>query len=457
MLGIGKTYLSNIVIEPDLNKREFSNIEFIAEEDAYKRDSVFWEAHRLDSLTAKDLKTYHVIDSIGEVMNLDGKMKTMESLLFGYIPFWIFNVNYSQVLGYSRFEGFKMGMGVMTNEKVSKWFSLGGNVMYGFRDKAIKYGGRTEFFISKKHETVLHCSYTNEVSEIGGYSFFEDKMALATDSYRKFYIEKMVGVERYSASLKLRMLRYLRANIFINKVKNSISGNYLFTDSSLIVPAIGNTYYFTETGIQLKYVYKEKFMVLPRGKYSLGSDYPVLYFNLAYEPNMEYFKYEAKITQGFRTKNLGRTDFQIVGGMTTKDIPYLNLYNGYGSYSGKFPVDVPNSFCTMRMDEFLNQRFLYFFFTHDFGPLLFKTKWFKPQIAIVQNMGIGDMYHGSNHTGISFKTMEKGYYESGILFNNLIKYNYFGYGIGIYYRYGPYEFVAPKNNFGYRITLRYII
>jgi hypothetical protein len=91
----------------------------------------------------------------------------------------------------------------------------------------------------------------------------------------------------------------------------------------------------------------------------------------------------------------------------------------------------------------------------DFGSLLFKTKQFNPEITLVTNIGFGKLRNPEKHNNLEFNTMEKGYYESGILINNILKTTIFGYGFGIFYRYGPYAFNKTSDNFAYKLTLKF--
>ena len=107
----------------------------------------------------------------------------------------------------------------------------------------------------------------------------------------------------------------------------------------------------------------------------------------------------------------------------------------------------------MRMNEFLSDRFFYIFFRQNFGKLLFKTKRFQPEVEFVTNFGIGRLQNPEPHRGINFKTMEKGYYESGIIINNILNQFFLGYGIGVFYRYGPYHLQKPIDNFAFKLSL----
>lgn len=460
MMGIGKSYLRNISLNPDLNKKDFSNIEIEMGDDAGKTTDEFWLKYRVDSLTAKDIKTYHVIDSIGKKENLDLKMKFMISLARGYIPWHFLNFDISQILKYNEYEGFRFGIGLMTNEKITKWLSVGGFFAASTTDKAMKYGGKLELNINQKHEMKLKCAYSFDVYESDGYTFLEDRNITGSDMFRDFMIAKMDSVEKKELSFSFRTLQYFKLNFSLSQNHKIITDDFRYGVSSTRTDLI-NEFDFTEAGVNLKFAYNEKFLVFPQGKFSLGTNYPIVWANVTkgfewLEGRYDYLKIEAKVSKTFLTKTFGKTNIQIAGGLADGNIPYSSFYNGHGSYMD-FSVEAANSFATMRMNEFIADRFASFYFKHDFGSLLFKTRKFKPEIAIVNNIGFADFTNHSNYFDIPVKTFNKGYFEGGLIINNIIHQMFIGYGTGIFYRYGPYAFPKPEDNFAFKLSVVFML
>ena len=141
--------------------------------------------------------------------------------------------------------------------------------------------------------------------------------------------------------------------------------------------------------------------------------------------------------------------------MVSSDVPYSKLYAGQGSYR-KFTVESEASFGTMRLNEFLSDRFVSLFVKHDFGTLLFRPRGrFQPEVALVHNLGFGSLKHGENHKNIVFDTLEKGYFEGGLLINNLLRIQILRYGLGVFYRFGPYAFSKTIDNFAFKLTLQF--
>ncbi len=454
MVAKGRSYIKDINLSPGLNKKDFDNIEVKVAENAHQQSNDFWNIQRVQPLEEIEAETYRIIDSISKAENLEKKLAGIEVFMNGSIPVKWFNLPLNKIMDYNNYEGYRLGLGIMTNEKVSPYFSVGGYFGYGFADKEWKYGGDLILNLHKKSESKLHFSYAYDVKEKGGYQFFEQADFSSSEIYRKYMIENMDLEEKYEVSFHFLSLHYLKSRIFLNQSYITQTGEYTF--GPVNTTATGE-FGFSEIGIQLRYAYNEKYMQTLRAKYSLGTNYPVLYANLIKGTNwldgeFEYTKYEAKITKSIKTRSLGKTKLTFIGGLIEGNIPLTKLYNGNGSYQ-PFSLEAENSFGTMRMNEFYADRFLSVYFKHDFGNLLFRTEKFAPKFAVINNFGIGAFTQKTNQHSVPVKSFEKGYYECGILINNILSQSFLGYGFGVFYRYGPYAFEKTTDNFSYKLSL----
>ena len=106
----------------------------------------------------------------------------------------------------------------------------------------------------------------------------------------------------------------------------------------------------------------------------------------------------------------------------------------------------------MRLDEFFCDRFVALYLSHNFSGMLWKTdsEWFKPELVLITNLGWGDMPRARAYPDKNFKTMEKGYYESGFVVKGLLNLPLVKVGLGAFYRYGPYSFDNVWNNFAFK-------
>lgn len=458
LIGEGRSYLQDINLNPVLDKKDFSNIELEVKDANVAPEDTLWKAYRIDSLTAKDKRTYQVIDSLGKEAHFDRTMRFAETLMSGKIPVKFVDIDLDKILHFNGYEGLRLGMGIHTNYKFSKRILAGGYVAYGFHDKAMKYGGDAAFKLSEKDNLSIGIKYYNDVKESGGISFYEQNPFLGDAQLRNYMIKVMDKTEKREAFIAFNALRYLKGEIGLSQINKSVTNDYAYGINYENVSVLLKNYNFTELSANLCYSYKEKFIKTLRYKISQGTNYPIIWFNYIHGFNnfldgeFAYNKYEFKIKKSFYIKSLGTPTFHLQAGYIDGDLPYCNLYNGIGSYR-QFTIAAPNSFTTMRMNEFLSNRYAALFFTHSFGKLLLRVKKFAPEFAVATNFCIGDLNNANKHFNVNIRTLRKGYIESGLLINNILNTGFYGLGIGAYYRYGSYAFPEFKNNIAYKFTL----
>jgi hypothetical protein len=462
-IGRGKNYNRNIVLNPELVKRQFNQISIEVDPNAGDRSEAFWIDYRGDSLTERERKTYEYIDSLGKAEDFDKKVKTFKSLITGRLPMGKIDLDLSKIAKYNSYEGFYLGLGLLTSPKLSETFSLGGFWGYGFKDQTAKYGGDLGITLDKYREIKLRLSYFDYVTETGGTSFFDDKdNMLNPDNFRDFLIERMDRTERQQASVSFRAFRYATVNFGLTADNKRPTYNYNFTlpAPSGEIPLPDSNFNFTEISAGFRFAYKEKFIQLPDTKISTGTNYPVIWFNYSrgltgfLDGEYAYNKFDLKIQKSFFIKYFGKSTFDIRAGYIDKPVPYTNLYNGRGAYRS-FTIFAPASFATERMNEFLSDRYVFLFYTHNFGKLLWRSKKFSPEFAVATNGGFGWLNHPEYHSNkATFDAMDKGYFESGLLINNLLSMmNVYTLGVGVYYRYGAYSLPDIGDNFAYKLTL----
>jgi hypothetical protein len=213
----------------------------------------------------------------------------------------------------------------------------------------------------------------------------------------------------------------------------------------------------------MRFAYKEKIVRNPVYQISLGTKYPVLHIRYTrgtykndgdIQENPAYQRIDAQVSKSFFIRYLGKSSFTLRGGRIDADqnMPWYQLYNGRGSYAA-FYLESPNSFNTMRMNEFLGDRYFSIFYRHDFGSLLFGDKRFVPQPEFITNFTIGSLQHP--YPNVAYQTLEKGYFESGIMLNSILRSGITSIGFGVFYRYGAYAFPDETDNFSFKFSILY--
>ncbi|MEI8203126.1 MAG: DUF5686 family protein [Bacteroidota bacterium] len=461
VIGTGRTYLRDIAIDPPLKNSQFSNIDVEIDPDAINMSDEFWNKYRKDSLTAKEKNTYVYIDSLSKELNLEKKMQGLRYLLSGKLPWGPIDIDLFSILNANEREGIRLGLGLSTNDKVSRVFSIGGYAAYGFSDEAFKYGGSFTCIVNKRHDVSFKLQYTKDISEAGSVSFFDDKMGLGSDFYRTVFQKLFDNIEQKTVSFQFKSLRYLTTHIDFSQYHKTPIYSYHYKD--FISDTTFQThpeFRFTEIRLCFRYAYNEKYIQNIGYKMQLETNYPILWIQLTrgfrgvLDGDFEFNRIDLKLEKSFYIKYLGKTSFQLLAGYTDSKLPYCNLFNGRGSNNDWY-IYATRSYTTMGINEFAMNRYVSLFFTHNFGKLLFRSKGFEPEPALCGNVLFGDLGNMEKHFDlhISPKAPVLGYYEAGIMILNLYKSSLTSLGCGAFYRLGPYSHMTFDNNIALRWTL----
>ncbi len=455
----GKSFITEVTIDPPLRKRDFGFVTVTMDAEAAYKDSLYWKSHRLDTLGAKEKLTYHLLDSIGEKEHFDRKLKLVEALTTFQVPISIFNLDLNRIISANNYESIRLGIGAHTNDRLSKWFTVGGYAGYGFKDKVLKYGGDAMlYFKQNSKDYYLKCLYSSDISEPGKSQYFYSLINLN----RNIMSSRMDFIEQQEVSLNFRALSYLTTNVALNQNKRIPNYRYDFYQDVFSAP-VAPVFKATELRIKGRYAYKEKLVQSFGQLISTGSKYPVVHFafssgfKVPTYGEYRFNKLSVGIEKTFLIKNFGKTNILLEGGKVEGNVPYPYLFNGNGSFTKDGYLYVRHSFQTMGLYEFLSDRYANVFLSHNFGTLLFKDQKHQPEILVFMSAGYGMLSDSTRHRQIAFKTMEKGFYESGILVNNVFKINYLnlvylGIGGGVFMRYGAYAYPKTRDNFAYKLA-----
>lgn len=462
IVGEGRTYLHGIELEPPLSGRDFSAFDMTFSEENTARDNQFWEDYRKDTLSLREQNTYHYLDSVGTEHDLDGQVDRLEALFAGKWRRGVIDVDLLKMVGYNRREGFRPGLAVQTNERLSPRFRLRGLLAYGFRDKTWKYGGGTEIRLHRLSDFWFGYDYLNDVTERGSSTFLTSPSLVSPDNIRSFFLRTVDMRESHSLWLRFRTFRnYLALRPYVSYRMVSYSDDYRYLPGGFSEKHEGESgqtgFRYFETGLQMRLAYGERFILTPNRIMRIGGDYPTLYINIArgmqgvLEGEYAYWRLEAQFRKKYTIPMLGTQQWTLRGGYFTGEAPWHRRFTASGAYR-RFAISIPETFATMRVNEFVSDRYVSLFWYHNFGRLLYRGNSFEPQFLITTNVGIGTMEHPEHHHA-GFATMENGYLESGIVILDLIGSGFSSMGLAFTVRYGPYAKPSFKDN--YTIALSY--
>ncbi len=458
--GMGRSYLTDIRLFDDIRSSEFDRMALEYDPKSNKRDSLFWAKYRIEPLDKKEKDTYVFLDSIGKEAHLDRNIVMLGALTTGKIPVGVFDFDINRFLDFNLYEYVRMGVGVHTSNRLSKFFNIGGYGAWAFGDKEFKYGGDLALNLTDKNDVKISFLYSKDLMEAGGTWFYKDNNPMSSERRRRFVIENFDRVENMEGALSFYFLKYLDARIAFSRNTKETTTGYRYLPPETAEPDSQSVFDFAEIKVGLKYSFREKYVEILGNKVSMGSKYPIIWFN--YTKGFDglaggaynYHKFDFKLYKSWLIRGFGKPSVVIRAGYAVGDIPYSNLYNGNGSYDIRVPLEMVNSFMTMRTNEFLSDRYAALYFTHNFGLIKLNPRRSTPEFIFITNIGIGSLSHPERHIDYPFKTMEKGYFESGLSIRKIVKIKgLLGFGVGAYYRYGPYGLDFFSDNIAVKATL----
>ncbi len=460
--GVTRTYLKNIEVDADVQRKEVRGPELVMDRLSTRQDEAYWSALRTDSLDAKALKTYQVIDSIGAAVNLDKKVKWFSALTTGRLPVGPVDILLDKVLRYNAYEGFRAGLGLATNDKVTRYVSVGGYFGYGTKDETWKYGG----FLTLKpwygRDIALKFFHENDVVESGGVSFEGPRPLISSESTRLLYVDRMDHNERSGAQMAFRPAGGLKLWIGAERELRVNRVGYQFASQQAEgVTILRNEFLTGGITMGMRFAFRERLARLPDREVSLGTKWPVLLvsafrsFNGLWGGDVETWRVNASVDKTFHLRLVGDLSLRLMGGIADPNAPYAYLYDLRGT-NGK-TVDTEkkqlllaadNTFQTMIANEFLADRYAAFHLKHSFGTLLVKGKHFKPRPGIVYNAAIAGLSSPEHHRGYTFQGLNAPFLEGGVVVDGLLA----SLGVGVYYRHGAYAFEEKADNLVFKLT-----
>ena len=456
LVAVGKSYLSDIKINPELDRREFSEIEINVDKKAAKQDEAFWDSYRNDSLSQRVKNTYEFMDSVSKnVINLDRTFRVLNIVANdGAYPLGPINIALDKIIKYSFHNGWYFGLGLSTNDKMLKWMQLRGFFGYYTRIKTFNYSAGVDFILSQKKQTKLSFTFHNRQVSTSSFDRFAendfvlDPMNYKYSFYEPYYAQEMAGKVEVSS----RLFAGLKGFASFTYGERS----YLQDLDTMAYIIVNDSTSFlkhrhAEMELKLRFAFKEKFASTPFGLQSLGTRWPIVWLSYTHSfANVwgSHYSFDRIMLQAhkyFHTKRVGVSFVMLQAGMTFGDVPIGEMIAPLGSHN-VFGLYSPGSFSTMRGNEFYCDRFVALYWAHNFGSTLWhiKSSWFKPEPVIVTNIGWGCI-KDENNKGLP--TIDKGYFESGLIINGILTVSIVKIGFGAFYRYGPYSFDKTWDNF----------
>lgn len=427
---------------------------------SFSKPESFWKLYKKDTLDVRKIKTYSTLDSMSIAKNYERKLFLGKKIFNGYYPIGILDVDLRSIVKYNNYEGFRIGFGTVTNTNLSKNYKIGSYIAYGFKDKEIKFGISPSYLLDQATETWVSASYTDDLSEIGQISF-------ATQNKRfKIYDPRPINISTFYSN-KTFITFIESQKVAKTELYFSLSSSYikpLFDYGYEVDGLIYQKYNVGSAQFSVQWNPFSEYMQTSTGRLEIEKKFPKFSFQITQTlpsflgNDFDFSKIDFKIQHEIPFLSGQLSSFVFQAGLGYGDIPLTHLYSIAPNNLNKDAIlkritfSGKNSFETMYFNEFFSNRYFSLQARHTFAKVHLANK-VNPSISGVTRMSFGAVDRPEQHKNFGFKTLEKGFFESGIEVNKLYK----GLGLLLFYRYGLNRLPKFEDNLALKVSFNVAI
>ncbi len=385
--------------------------------------------------------------------NAEGKKA--HPLSSGYYPVGFFDIDLKTLIKYNNYEGFRLGIGGLTNDRLFKNYKLGGYVAYGFKDKALKYSIGASALVNKEKKSWVSFYYADDIKEIGTFDYLTDARVYSLFEPRLVNIIQFYKYQKWYANITSELTPKILTEFRIEHSNVDNIENYYFIANNTLY----NNYQLSEATVSFRISPKTNFFTSDEGKIEYFDGLPKISAQITQgfkgvgNSDFSYTKFGLKLDYYIKRENLSSTNILLEGSLATGDVPLTHLFHSYPNQPTKdeilqrFSVAGVQSFETMYFGEFFSDKLTTLQAKHSLRRFRLAEKW-KPELVLISRHAWGDMSNPEQHFGIPFNTLDKLYNETGFELNKIL----FGFGLSGAYRYGAYHLPKFSDNISFKFT-----
>ncbi len=424
------------------------------EDSAPTQEESFWKQYRQGS-DLRSANTYIKLDSIVKRQRVEKKLFVGRKLINGYVPLGPFDVDLRYLLSYNNYEGFRLGFGGITNEQFSRKYRIEGYSAYGTKDGNFKYNLGAAARLGRFSNTWIGMAYTDDVREIASTTFAIDKRVFKLYDPRPINVSTFYNHVSWRGYIETKLVPKTESIWQLQYSRIEPKFNYLFIADEDPY----RIFHMTTAMVSLQWNPFSDYMQTPVGRIESEKRFPKFTFQFTQaipdllENDFEFGKLDVRAEYEKKYINGQKSALVMEAGYAYGDIPLTHLYNTSPNnltkdrllqritFAGK------NSFETMYFNEFFSSKYVFLQLKHGLKRIKIVRK-VRPSLVFVTRMAWGTMDHREQHIGIDYKTLEDGYFESGLELNQIFK----GFGLSGFYRYGPNQLSQFEDNLALKLS-----
>ena len=407
---------------------------------AINRPEEYWNQFRPDTLDNRSMKTYMALDSLVAKSNWEQRIILGKRIINGYVPIGFIDLDLQKIIKYNNYEGFRVGLGGITNDKFAKTFRLSAYEAYGTKDGQFKYSLGAAVRVGEFSNSWIGGSYTDDIQEIGSTSFATDKRVFKIYDPRPINISTFYNHQTWNGYIETKILPKTESMWQLTRSRIDPKFEYLYNPNG----SPYRIFNLTTASVSIQWNPFSDFMQTPDGRIEVEKRFPKFAFQYTQAINgvlgsdfgFGKIDFRAEYEKKYLNGQVGTAVLQT--GLAIGNTPLTHLYStspnnlDRDGVIERITLAGKNSFETMYFNEFFSSRYVMLQLKHGLTRFtVFRSLKLSPMV--VTRFAWGNLDNKTDHMGIAYKTLEKGYYESGLEFNEIFK----GFGLSTFYRYGP--------------------
>jgi hypothetical protein len=423
--------------------------------EAWARDTSFWDERRPQPLSGREKLTYEHMDSVGRNLKFDYLNQLSTSLTTGSIPLGPIDVSLPQLLVVNRYENFRPGLRLATNDRFLKRVSLNGYFGYGIADRTPKYTAGISLTPSRRRHVKIDLQYFNTLAEVGNHY---NLMQSTVFRYRDLLGDTYDRLEGVYLRASYSITRNLEANTWF--IGSTIAPQYngindAFEQSELTQTNVGLSFHYTAQTQAIKQGFQTAVVSKGYPRASLQAEHGIS----ALGGDLDFWKLTGRMTHRFQLIRMLQTEIHVAGGFIDRPLPFGMLFTGQGSSIGNFSLFVPFHFQTLGLYEFTSDRYAKCFVKQELIALLKRNTISSPILSLEHGSMFGSLMPTQTNGPDELNAPKAGFHESGLKIDRLLRLKYVNliyldFGIGAYYRYGPYTLPSWEDNLALRFGIQ---
>ncbi|EDM45616.1 hypothetical protein SCB49_07402 [unidentified eubacterium SCB49] len=373
----------------------------------------------------------------------------------GFYPVGFFDFDLKYLIKYNDQEGLRLGLGGMTNKRLSEKFRINGYAAYGTKDKKIKHSVGGSYRIDPESKTWITLQYRDDINEIGAAKFLTDDRVYSVFEPRLVNVTQYYNIRTWQTNIITELTDKIAGEIRFGRSRIDQLIRYKFINNGITY----DSYEVAEATASIRISPKTKFFTTNDGLIEYYDGFPKISAQITkgisdiVNSDFNYTKFGLKLDYYVKRTGLSSTNFLLEGNLAIGDVPLTHLYHAYPNSPNKqeilrrFSVAGRRSFETMYFGEFFSDKLASLQIRHSLKRFEISEA-FRPELVFITRHALGDLSNPEAHQGINFNTLDQIYNEAGLELNKLI----FGFGLSFAYRYGAYHLPATKDNIAFKFT-----